>query len=254
MAAKKTAMAAKKSVAGLMARETAGTDAIEIKLTVVESQEKAVLERFKLERGKGEQRRIYFYDTPKLALYTKGVVLRARETVGEGCDSTVKIRPVVPEKVGAAWHQKSGFKVEADAVGEKIIRSASFTTPQNDKELDQVVSGARPIDKLFSGEQEAFLDAFCSVKVDYGKLVALGPIASLRWKFKNKGLPYEICAEEWRLPNGRDLLELSIKASSEASAAARGAFVGFLRELGFDVDPGQRTKTRTALEYLSHGA
>jgi hypothetical protein len=180
-------------------------------------------------------------------------VLRARESA-DGCDSTVKIRPVEPSKVDESWRKKTGFKVEADAVGEKVIRSASFTTAQRDKEIEEVSSGARPIEKLFTSEQEAFLAAFSQVAVDFGGLVALGPIASLRWKFEDEGLPYEICAEEWRLPKGHDLLELSIKSTREQAAASRAAFEGFLRELGFEVDGGQETKTRAALEYLAHGA
>ena len=41
-------------------------------------------------------RRLYFYDTPGLDLYARGVVLRARATTGAPDDSTVKIRPVDP--------------------------------------------------------------------------------------------------------------------------------------------------------------
>jgi hypothetical protein len=240
-------------LAGRAAKATEGTEAIEVKLTVVERQEDAVLEKFGLDRKQADRRRIYFFDTPKLALFKKGVVLRARETVGEGSDSTVKIRPVEPNQVDASWRRKNGFKLEADSVGEKVIRSASFTSEQDEKEVDEVVSGSRPIEKLFSGDQEAFLAALSPVAVDFGKLVALGPIASLRWKFRNPGLPYEICAEEWRLPNGHDLLELSIKATRAQAAASRAAFEGFLGELGFEMDAGQQTKTRAALEYLAHG-
>lgn len=240
--------------AGSTAKQTEGTEAIEVKLTIVERQEDLVLEKFELARDDAERRRIFFYDTPKLALYKKGVVLRARETVGEGCDSTVKIRPVDPEQVDASWRARDGFKLEADAVGEKVVRSASFTSEQSDKEIEEVASGARAIEKLFTGAQEEFLAALSPVAVDFAKLVALGPISSLRWKFTNQGLPYEICAEEWRLPNGTDLLELSIKAVREQAAAARAAFEGFLREIGVEIDGGQKTKTRTALEVLAHGA
>jgi hypothetical protein len=166
----------------------------------------------------------------------------------------VKIRPVDPAKVDPSWREKPGFKLEADAVGKKVIRSASYTTDQRDKEIEEVASGARPIEKLFTGEQEEFLAALSPLAVDFGKLVALGPIASLRWKFEDEGLPYPICAEEWRLPNGHDLIELSIKSTTQQAAAARAAFEGFLRELGFEVDGGQETKTRVALEYLAHRA
>src|SRR5262245_34303838 len=101
-------------VAGRAAKATEGTEAIEVKLTVVERQEDAVLEQFGLDRNEADRRRIYFFDTPKLSLFKKGVVLRARETAGEGSDSTVKIRPVDPKLVDASWRAKNGFKLEAD--------------------------------------------------------------------------------------------------------------------------------------------
>ena len=80
--------------AGRAARATAGAEAIEVKVTVVERHETKVLRKFGLKREDGERRRIFFYDTRELALYKKGICLRAREMEGDECDSTVKIRPV----------------------------------------------------------------------------------------------------------------------------------------------------------------
>jgi len=237
--------------AGQTARATAGTEAVEVKVTVAGRQEEAAARKLGLGRDRAEPRRIFFYDTRKLALYERGVVLRARELPGDRCDSTVKIRPVEPSAVAAKWRKKSGFKIEADAVGPKPIRSASFTIAQDSKEIEEVASGARPVEKLFSAEQEEFLAEVAGFVVDFSELVPLGPVAALRWEIDHAGLPYEICAEEWRLPNGRDLLELSIKAKREEAAAAQAAFQGFLRELGIDADAGQQTKTRVALEYFT---
>jgi hypothetical protein len=237
--------------AGRAAKATTGTEAIEVKVTVVERCEAMALRKFGLERKSGEQRRIFFYDTPTLSLYKNGICLRARATEGDECDSTVKIRPVEPKRVGDKWHKKSGFKVEADAIGPKVIRSASFTIVQKPKEIDQVASGGRPIAKLFSREQEEFLSEMAPVELDFAKLVPLGPVAVLRWKFKNEGLPYELCAEEWRLPDGRDVIEISIKAKPAEAAAAQAALEGFLAELGIAPETRQQTKTRTALEYFA---
>jgi hypothetical protein len=235
---------------GKAAKATAGTAAVEVKVTVIDRQEAAALRKFRLKRKDGERRRIFFYDTPTLTLFKRGVALRARET-GDACDSTVKIRPVDPTRVADGWRKMDGFKVEADAVGPKIVRSASFTIAQGRKEIGQVTSGARAIAKLFSGEQEEFLRAMAPVKVDFTKLVALGPVAVLRWKFRNEGLPYELCAEEWRLPDGRDVIEISIKATQAQAAAAQAALEGFLAELGIAAESRQQTKTRTALEYFA---
>ena len=236
---------------GQVAKATAGTDAIEVKVTIAQRHEMGALLKFALERKHAERRRIYFFDTPKLALFKKGVVLRARDIEGSEFDSTVKIRPVDPKKIPAKWHKKSGFKVEADAVGKKMIRSASYTIPQGDKEVDEVASGARPIEKLFSEEQEGFLADMSPVEVDFEKLVVLGPVAALRWKFEHSGIPYALCVEEWRIPGGRNVIETSIKATREGAAAALAGLEGFLDELGLASDAVPQTKTRVALEYFA---
>src|SRR5262245_35869311 len=98
---------------GRMAAATAGADAVEIKVTVTDRKEGAAASEFKLDPRAAEQRRIYFFDTPKLELFNKGVILRAREVKGCKDDSTVKIRPVDPRKVAAKWLGLDGFKIEA---------------------------------------------------------------------------------------------------------------------------------------------
>jgi hypothetical protein len=89
------------------------------------------------------------------------------------------------------------------------------------------------------------------MEIDFAKLVPLGPVAVMRWKVRHEGLPYELCAEEWRLPDGRDVVELSIKAKPAEAAAAQAALEGFLTELGLEQETRQQTKTRTALEYFA---
>jgi len=39
----------------------------------------------------------------------------------------------------------------------------------------------------------------------------MGPIRVLRWKLRHKKFPHELTLDEWRLPNGEDLIEVSIK-------------------------------------------
>ena len=241
-----------KDVEGRAAKATAGTAAVEVKATVVDRDEERALSKLSLERKHGEPRRIFFYDTPKLDLYTKRVALRAREKDGDECDSTVKIRPVEPARIGDRWRKEAGFKIESDIVGPNVIRSASLTVPQGRKEIDEVASGAREICKLFSREQEEFLAAMAPVAVDWGKLVALGPVAALRWKCRHDGFPYyELCVEEWRLPDRRDVIEISIKAKQPEAAAAQAALEGFLAELGIERELREQTKTRTALAYFA---
>jgi hypothetical protein len=236
---------------GRVARATAGTEAIEVKVTVVERHEDVALRKFSLGREHAEQRRIFFYDTRELALYNSGICLRAREMDQDECDSTVKIRPVEPERIARKWQKERGFKIEADFVGSEPVCSASFTVDQKPDEIERVASGDRPIAKLFSGEQEEFLKEMAKIPVDFARLVPLGPVAVLRWKFRHEGLPYDLCVEEWRLPDGRDVVEISIKTRPAEAAAAQAALNAFLAEIGIGPETRQQTKTRMALEYFA---
>ena len=73
---------------------------------------------------------------------------------------------------------------------------------------------------------------------------------ALRWKVQHDGLPYPITAEEWTLPDHRDLLEVSIKVPTAQAAAASAAFDSFLKGLHLQPQGGQETKTRIALEFF----
>jgi hypothetical protein len=228
----------------------AGTQGVELKVTVAEQQEDAAANAFGLDPKAGERRRIYFFDTNELTLFNKGIVLRARAVKGGTDDSTVKIRPVDPRKLAAKWHELKGFKIEADGVGDKLIRSASLSVDQGDDEIDQVEKKHRAIEKLFSPVQEQLLADMSPIRVDLGGLRILGPVQALRWTVQHEGLPYRITAEEWTLPNRRDLLEVSIKVPSAQAGAASAAFHSFLEGLKLQPRGGQETKTRVALEFF----
>lgn len=229
---------------------TAGTQAVELKVTVSEQMERVAADAFELIPEKGERRRIFFFDTHVLTLFKGGLVLRAREVKGGRDDSTVKIRPVDPKKVGDKWSRLPGFKIEADGVGNRMIRSASLSVEQDGGEITAVEQKLRSIKKLFSDEQESFFAEMTPVPVDFDALNVLGPVDALRWKVEHGGLPYPITAEEWTLPDGRDLLELSIKVPTAQAAAASAAFDSFLKRLRLTPQGGQETKTRIALEFF----
>jgi hypothetical protein len=232
-------------------RTLAEMDAVEIKVTIRPDQELRAERTMELNEDTADVRVIYFYDTPRLDLFKAGVALRARLVKGDDDDSTVKFRPVEAEKISNDWKQVKGFKMEADCVGERVVCSASLTALQKRDEIDQVAKGKRPIDKLFSKDQERFLAEFYKHPVDFGKLRIMGPIRVLRWKLKHENFPHELTLEEWRLPDGEDLVEVSIKTEPNKAAEAQRDFDKHLRELGLDPEGAQETKTRTALEYFA---
>jgi hypothetical protein len=233
-----------------MSEGTAGTQGVELKVTVSEQKEQAAAQAFGLDPNTGERRRIFFFDTSDLALFNKGLVLRAREVKGGKDDSTVKIRPVDPETIADRWRLLKGFKIEADGVGDKLIRSASLSVEQSDDEIKAVEHKARAIEKLFSSEQESLLAVKSPIPVNYASLRVLGPVHALRWSIQHEGLPYRITAEQWTLPDGRDLLEVSIKVPTAQAPAASAAFDSFLKTLHLKPQGGQETKTRIALQFF----
>jgi hypothetical protein len=228
----------------------AGISGVEIKVTIRGEQELKGIRALELNEDSAEVRVIYFYDTPKLDLFNAGVVLRARLVKGDNDDSTVKIRPVEPGTVPQNWSAMPGFKIESDNTGDRVVCSASFTAVQRRDEIDEVAKGKRPIRKLYSPDQERFLSQFCRRPVAFAALRVLGPIRVLHWKTKHKEFPHELTSEEWRLPDGEDLLEVSIKVEPDEAATARRSFENHLRELGLDPAGAQETKTRVALEHM----
>jgi len=223
-------------------------DMVEIKLTIRPNQELLAESAMGVSEDTADNRLVYFYDTSDLDLFKAGILLRARLIKGADDDSTVKFRPVEASSIPDDWRRSKGFKLEADWVGDQVICSASLTALQQRGEIDDVAEGKRAIGKLFSNDQERILREFYKGLVDFGELRVIGPIRVLRWKPKHEAFPHELTLEKWRLPNGEDLVEISIKTPPNEAYQARKEFETHLRELGLDLGGAQDTKTRTALE------
>ena len=67
---------------GKVAKKAAGAEAIEIKATIPQQQIDAALTLYHLTRDRGEQRWIYFFDTPGLDLLEAGIIARGRRIQG----------------------------------------------------------------------------------------------------------------------------------------------------------------------------
>ncbi len=228
-----------------------GADKVEIKITVAKKDEQRAYEALEIGRRDAARRDIYFFDTPELTLNKAGVVLRARAIEDDDHDSVVKIRPVDPDKVDEKWQEVDGFKLEADAVGDKVVMSASLKHTKKKKAIEKVDEGKHDISKLFSKEQQAFLAEFYDGPLDLDDLTKLGPVKTLRADFERPGMAYELTAEYWTLPDDSHLLELSIKCPPEEAVVAKEVFKAFLAGHGLDPNGAQATKTNLALKSLA---
>jgi hypothetical protein len=227
--------------------------AVEVKLTARIEDEDLVLELLKDTGEEPEERTVYFFDTPKLELFDVGLVLRARKKAGDVDDTTVKLRPVDPARIPIDWANNEAFEIEMDRVGDNEIISAKLSAEQDSGEIDDAVSGKRPLRKLFSADQERLIKEFGPADVGWEALTPMGPIKVQKWKVDPKKFEHEVVAERWKLPDGSDLVELSIKVEPGEATEAADGFTTFLEGLGLDVGGDQQTKTRGALTFFTTG-
>ena len=190
---------------GQVGRTMAGAEGVEIKATIPHKQVDAALEFYGLKLDSNE-RFIYFFDTPDLVLFEAGIIARARRIVGSVHDSTIKFRPVVPESVPALWRKKSGFKIEADASQKGVVKSASLTMPVRKGLIKRVAAGLDPVASLFAEEQLLFLLSMANQKIDYAKIVVMGPTQAWRWKHADPALPWPLTGELWQRAGWRAIV------------------------------------------------
>src|SRR4051794_24545354 len=76
-------------------------DSVELKLTIREEAQRPGMRALQLDPLHAEAGQTFSFDGPDLALQEPGVGVRDRRVQRKGEDSTVKLRPVVPEKVSS---------------------------------------------------------------------------------------------------------------------------------------------------------
>jgi len=198
----------------------------------------------------GQIRQVFFLDTPELALFEQGVVVRARRVQGKGDDSVVKLRPVVPAELAADLRESQGFGVEVDAMPGGYVCSASMKGKPG-PDVRETVGGGGPLRKLFSKHQRAFYADHAPDGVDLDDLSVLGPIFVLKLKFSPKQLERRLVAELWLYPDGSRVLELSTKCAPSEAFQVAAETRAFLADCGVALTGEQQPKTRKALDFFS---
>lgn len=220
---------------------------VELKVTVDESQVALARDLLGLDHASAEVREVTFYDTPELAMFQAGVILRARKVIGGPDDVTAKIRPLAAEQVTRSWFALDGFKCEIDRTATRSTSSCSLKVAIDGDDIDDAADGILSVKKLFDDDQEDFLDGY-AIDVPWDDVVPLGPIDALAWELEPEHLSFDLDAELWMLPDGLDVLELSTKVSAADADEAWDEMDAFLRDSGLDPSNRQETKTRLALE------
>ena len=231
---------------------TKGSDSVELKLTVPESDHRSAITALGLDPLDAQIRQVFFFDTPDLALNDAGVVVRARRVQNKGDDTVVKLRPVVPDDLSRKLRKSPTFGVEVDAMPGGFVCSGSFKGIAK-ADVRKTVLEQRPLRKLFTKEQRDFYKERAPEGIALDDLTALGPIFVLKLKFVPQGLGRGLVAEMWFYPDSSRILELSTKCTPSDAFQAAAEARAFLSSRGVDLTGEQETKTRKALEFFAGG-
>jgi hypothetical protein len=229
----------------------ASADSVELKLTVPETAQFETARALGMDPLDAQIRQVFFFDTPDLALNEQGVVVRARRVQGKRGDTVVKLRPVVPEEMPKALRQSPSFVVELDAMPGGHVCSATLKSRTDNADVREVALGARPLAKLFSKQQRAFLSDHAPAGPRLDELSLLGPIPLLKLKFEPEGYDRRLVAELWMYPDGSRVFELSTKCEPRDALLVAAQTRVFLSDRGVDLSSEQQTKTKKALDFFS---
>ena len=204
-----------------------------------------------------EKRDIYFYDMPDLALAQHKIFLRARKTTlgDDPDDSTVKIRGDLANKVSEDWLQLEGAKSKREfdmVVGKPKVPSISITVEQQSGEIDDVKNGKRSVKKLFSSDQERFLEQYAGGIIKWENLRPMGPVKAEIWELKQPdGLDVkDLSIERWNI-DGKLFLEISAKINPEKADRVAANLKDFIISKGIKQSDDPETKTNFALSHFT---
>lgn len=226
-------------------------DSVELKLTVPEADQRSAVEALGMDPLEAQLRQVFFFDTPDLTLYEKGLVARARRVQKKGDDSVVKLRPVVPSQLDESLRQSPNMVVEVDAMPGGFVCSASLKRTLATPDVRAAAKGEHKLRKLFSKEQRAFFAEHAPDGVELDDLTVLGPINVMKLKFSPSDYDRRLVAELWFYPDYTRILELSTKCPPAEAFDAAARTRAFLAKQGIDLTGEQQTKTRTALEFFA---
>jgi hypothetical protein len=227
------------------------SDSVELKLTVPEADQRSAVQALGMDPLNAQIRQVFFFDTPDLTLYKKGVVARARRVQKKGDDSVVKLRPVVPSELADDVRHSPNMLVEVDAMPGGFVCSASLKRRLPNPRVRAAALGERKIAKLFSKEQRAFFATHAPAGIELDDLKILGPLFVLKLKFQPPGALGRMVAEMWMYPDNTRILELSTKCAPGEALDAAARARAFLVKRGVNVSGAQQTKTRTALNFFA---
>jgi hypothetical protein len=228
-----------------------GADSAELKLTIPDDARSQVLQTLGVDPLDARIRQVFFFDTPELTLDRAGVVVRARRIQDAAADTTVKLRPVVPDEVPKSLRKDPAFTVEVDAIPGGFVCSGSLKGAATNDEVLAVAQGRLPLRKLLGKAQRELFSQHAPDEIALDDLAILGPINVLKLKTIPKSFGRKITVELWNYPDGSRILELSTKCAPADAFQVGAEIRARVAASNLDLSGSQQTKTKAALRYFS---
>ncbi|GAA4609371.1 hypothetical protein BJY16_007292 [Actinoplanes octamycinicus] len=222
-------------------------DRVELKVVSSERQCRAL----DLERHAVQTRRVYFLDTPDLALDRHGLIVRVRDMGGRPDDAVVKLRPMTSHTVPKWLRRKNSLEVEIDAMPGRRVCSGSLKARLGRGVVARTVAAGRPLTKLLPQPQRRLLSACGPAGLSLGDLVVFGPVEVHKYKFQPVGFDRQLAAERWTYPDGSTLLELSTRCAVGKAPEVAAQLTEVLAAHGVTPSERQLTKTDLTLRYFA---
>jgi hypothetical protein len=226
-------------------------DSVELKATLSTGEQQRAMTALGLDPLDAQIRQVFFFDTPDLQLNRAGVVLRARRIKGRDGDAIVKLRPVVPHDLPESIRRSQSVTVEVDAMPGGYVCSATMKTLVPNARVRETIAGTRPLRKLFTKEQRAFIAAHAPDSPEPDDLRVLGPVFVLKAVVVPEEFPRRVVAELWLLPDGSRIVELSTKCPPRKALRVAAEARAFLEGIGLEMVPDPHTKTKAALAFFA---
>lgn len=215
---------------------------LEAKIILSQSETQRFLSLAERNDWSSEAMQIRFFDSPKLALFQDGVVIRIRTRETKNAELTLKLRPFDEKDISNAWVNSLPanyeFKCEFDAHLTKNAESCSLSRELTSSELRQFES-TQDISRLLQHTELDFLQLKTS-KLSGARMKT--SFRAERWK-----LPKKLTAELWTLSDGSEVLEISKKVDSKKAESAFEDLLQWAQDQNLKVDPNPTNKTEKAL-------
>jgi hypothetical protein len=234
----------------LLARVPAAHD-VDLRFVVPERHRHAVLTALGSDPVGVLIRQVAFVDTDGLALHRAGVAIRLRRTQHQAPDLTVTLRSAdfasLPADVRGLPEVE--IAVEASLDGPTTCCSATSTLPG--RRARDVLGGRLGVDQVMTGPQRDLLGQALPGGLPLGELTVLGPFHVLRSRFVPTGYPRRLVAEQWFLPDGARILELTTRCTAGLAPGIADETRRFLARHGVDLDEPHAHRTGAALATLA---